>query len=184
MSEQVSYGPRNPAAFGDAPAAMAAPAHPMPAEAAAGMGGTAGNPAEPHGNQPTEAKPKTPRKAHLRLSRVEPWSVMKFSFMMSLVCFVILFVAVLLLYGILAGLGVFDALSATVVELTNDQGSGGKGTLNPAGWFSAVRVLGSTALIGALNVLLITALSTVGAVIYNSVADIVGGVEVTLTEAE
>jgi hypothetical protein len=126
---------------------------------------------------------KPPRKAHLQVARFEPWSVMKFSFIMSLVCFLVLFVAVAVLYVILSWLGVFDALSNTIHDLTsNDQGKGGG--LNPASWFSAARILGYTALIGTLNVLLITALATVWSVIYNMAADLVGGVEVTLKEAD
>jgi Transmembrane domain of unknown function (DUF3566) len=126
---------------------------------------------------------KAPRKAHLQVARFEPWSVMKFSFIMSLVCFLVLFVAVAVLYVILSWLGVFDALSNTIHDLTsNDQGKGGG--LNPASWFSAARILGYTALIGTLNVLLITALATVWSVIYNMAADLVGGVEVTLKEAD
>jgi hypothetical protein len=126
---------------------------------------------------------KPPRKAHLQVARFEPWSVMKFSFIMSLVCFLVLFVAVTVLYIILSWLGVFDALSNTIRDLTsNDQGK--SGGINPANWFSATRILGYTALIGALNVLLITALATVWSVIYNMAADLVGGVEVTLKEAD
>ncbi|MCW2858884.1 MAG: hypothetical protein JWP48_592 [Actinoallomurus sp.] len=126
---------------------------------------------------------KPPRKAHLQVARFEPWSVMKFSFIMSLVCFLVLFVAVAVLYVILSWLGVFDALSNTIHDLTsNDQGK--SGGLNPASWFSAARILGYTALIGTLNVLLITALATVWSVIYNMAADLVGGVEVTLKEAD
>ncbi|WP_307797313.1 DUF3566 domain-containing protein [Actinomadura barringtoniae] len=129
------------------------------------------------------ANAKSARKAQLQLARLEPWSVMKFSFVMSLVCFVVLLVAVVVLYVILSGLGVFDAISGTVNDLTREQGQN-SGGLDAGSWFSFVRVFGYTVLVGALNVLLITALSTVGAVIYNLAADLVGGVEVTLKEAE
>ncbi|GAB3957435.1 hypothetical protein GCM10029978_000120 [Actinoallomurus acanthiterrae] len=125
---------------------------------------------------------KSPRKAHLQVARFEPWSVMKFSFIMSLVCFLVLFVAVTVLYLILSALGVFDALTNTIQDLQGK--TNGKDALNPASWFSAARILGYTALIGTLNVLLITALATVWSVIYNMAADLVGGVEVTLKEAD
>ncbi|MFI6741626.1 DUF3566 domain-containing protein [Nonomuraea sp. NPDC050451] len=127
---------------------------------------------------------RLPRKAHLVLRRVEPWSAMKFSFVVSLVCFVVLFVAVAVLYGVLSALGVFDSL----VDLVNQLGQGEQGQssipINIASWFEPVRILGYTALIGAVNVVLITALSTLGAVIYNIASDLVGGVEVTFSEAE
>jgi hypothetical protein len=127
---------------------------------------------------------RLPRKAHLVLRRVEPWSAMKFSFVVSLVCFVVLFVAVVVLYGVLSALGVFDS----VVDLVNQLGQGEQGQssipIDIASWFEPVRILGYTALIGAVNVVLITALATLGAVIYNVASDLVGGVEVTFSEAE
>jgi hypothetical protein len=128
------------------------------------------------------AQPKrTARQAHLTVARVEPWSVMKFSFVVSLVAFVILFVAVSVLYGALAGLGVFDSLQRVVSDVTSSQGSAG---VNAKAWFSASRVLGYTALLGSLNIVLITAMSTIGAVVYNLTSRLVGGVEVTLKETE
>lgn len=124
---------------------------------------------------------ESPRQAHLTVTRLEPWSVMKFSFIVSLVCFVILFVAVALLYGTLAGLGVFDAIQRALSNVTSSQGTTG---LNASHWFSASTILGYTALLGALDVVLITALTTVGAVIYNQTSRLVGGIEVTLRETE
>ncbi len=121
------------------------------------------------------------RQAHLMVSRFEPWSVMKFSFMISLACFVILFVAVTLLYGTLAGLGVFDSIQKALSNVTSGQGTNG---VNISHWFSASTILGYTALLGVLNVFLITAFSTVGSVVYNLTAHLVGGVEVTLRETE
>jgi hypothetical protein len=130
----------------------------------------------------TATPPKrTARQAHLTVARVEPWSVMKFSFVVSLVAFVILFVAVSVLYGALAGLGVFDSLQRVVSDVTSSQGSAG---VNAKTWFSASRVLGYTALLGSLNIVLITAMSTIGAVVYNLTSRLVGGVEVTLKETE
>ncbi|MFC4530883.1 DUF3566 domain-containing protein [Sphaerisporangium dianthi] len=129
------------------------------------------------------APAKAPRKAHLVLRRVEPWSAMKFSFVVSLVCFVVLFVAVAVLYGVLSALGVFDSIVNTVTQLTVPDGKTTAG-IDIKSWFEPVRILGYTALLGAVNVVLITALSTLGAVIYNVASDLVGGVEVTFSEAE
>lgn len=127
------------------------------------------------------SKKAAARQAHLTISRVEPWSVMKFSFVVSLVAFVILFVAVSVLYGALSGLGVFDSLQRVVSSVTSSQGSTG---VNAKAWFSASRVLGYTALLGSLNIVLITAMSTIGSVVYNLTSRLVGGVEVTLRETE
>jgi Transmembrane domain of unknown function (DUF3566) len=121
------------------------------------------------------------RQAQLTLARLEPWSVMKFSFVISLVAFIVLFVAVAVLYAVLSGLGVFDALQRTIESITSSQSSSG---FNLNHYISASRVLGYTGLLGAVNVVLITALSTVGAVLYNITADLAGGIEVTLKESD
>jgi hypothetical protein len=121
------------------------------------------------------------RQAQLTLSRVEPWSVMKFSFVVSVVAFIILFVAVAVLYMVLSALGVFTSLQHTVTTITSSQGSPGT---NISNWFSMSRILGYTGMLGALNIVLITAMSTIGAVIYNLIASTIGGVEVTLRETD
>ena len=147
-----------------------------------------GQPPRPQGVRPQarltpgqQAGPQS-RRAQLRLDRIEPWSVMKFSFLLSLVGWVILFVAVSILYFALSKLGVFTSIEHTVglvtANKTNPAGS------NAASWFRASRVLGYTMLVGAVNVILMTALATIGAVLYNLVTMLAGGVEVTLKESD
>ena len=131
--------------------------------------------------RPRKSSKRSARQAHLTVARVEPWSVMKFSFVVSLVAFVILFVAVSVLYSSLSALGVFESLQKVVSSVTSSQGSAG---VNAAKWWSASRVLGYTALLGSLNIVLITAMATIGAVVYNLTSRLVGGVEVTLRETE
>ncbi len=43
-------------------------------------------------------------------------------------------------------------------------------------------MFGSAAIIGVVNIVLFIALSTIGSVVYNLCADLVGGIEVTLSE--
>jgi hypothetical protein len=121
------------------------------------------------------------RQAMLTLSRLEPWSVMKFSFVASVVAFIILFVAVAVLYMVLSALGVFTSLENQVASITSAKQTAGT---NISHWFSASLILGWTAMLGALNIVLITALSTIGSVVYNLIAKTVGGVEVTLRETD
>jgi hypothetical protein len=135
----------------------------------------------PAASRPTPATAPT-RRAQLVLARVEPWSVMKFSFMISLVGWVILFVAVAALYYVLNKLGVFHSVQSTITDVTSGKGTPGADASGH--WFSASRILGYTMLVGAVNVVLITALATVGAVIYNLVTHLAGGIEVTLKETD
>ncbi len=135
----------------------------------------------PAGTRAKASSKRSSRQAHLTIARVEPWSVMKFSFVVSLVAFVILFVAVSVIYGTLSALGVFTSLQHVVQSVTSSQDSTG---VNAAKWFTASRILSYTALLGALNIVLITAMSTIGAVVYNLTSRLIGGVEVTLRETE
>lgn len=146
-----------------------------------------GIPRPPQGVRPTArltpgqmTGPQT-RRAQLRLDRIEPWSVMKFSFLMSLIGWVVLLIAVSVLYFALSKLGVFTSIEHTIGEVTTSKSHPSS---NAASWFKASRVLGYTMLVGAVNVILITALATIGAVLYNLVTMLAGGVEVTLKESD
>ena len=151
-----------------------------PGQAQAGPGPAARARSGPSA-RPKPSSKRSARQAHLTIARVEPWSVMKFSFVVSLVAFVILFVAVSVIYGTLSALGVFTSLQHVVQSVTSSQDSSG---VNAAKWFTASRILSYTALLGALNIVLITAMSTIGAVVYNLTSRLIGGVEVTLRETE
>jgi hypothetical protein len=164
------------------------PVPPYPAELRHGEPATVTTQPEPviAAAQVPKARPKVgkapqARRANLVIARLEPWSVMKFSFLMSLVAWVVLFVAVALLYYALSGLGVFAAIQRTLSSVTSSQSSGG---VNLAAWTSASRVLGYTMLAGAVDIVLITVLSTIGAMIYNLVTHLGGGIEVTLKETD
>jgi hypothetical protein len=121
------------------------------------------------------------RRANLVIARIELRSVMKFSFWISLIAFVVLFVAVALIYYTLSGLGVFAALQRTLSGVTSSTGSSG---VNLATWTSPSRVFGYTMLIGAANIVIITILSTIGAMIYNLIARSGAGIEITLKESD
>jgi hypothetical protein len=128
----------------------------------------------------TAAAARSPRRARLQLRRIDPWSVMKFSFAVSLVLFVVMVVATSVLYVVLDGMGVFASVNDTVRQFT----SGGDGSTGTGFAITAKGVIGSAAAIGVLNMVLFTALATLGAFVYNVCADLVGGVEVTLAERD
>lgn len=119
-----------------------------------------------------------PRRANLQIKRFDPWSVLKLSLVLGVALFFVWLVAVGILYAVLDGMGVWDNLNGISDELL--QGANESGT--PL--ISAGRVFGVAAIIGAVNIVLFSALSTVGAFIYNVSADLAGGLEVTLAERE
>lgn len=128
----------------------------------------------------TQVRPaRVPRRTSLQLQRLEPWSVLKLSLVLSIAGFLAWMVAVGVLYGVLAGMGVWDQLNGTYSDLTS--------VSNPQGGtelISGGRVFGVAFVVGLVNIVLITALATVGSLIYNIATDLVGGIEVTLSEPD
>jgi hypothetical protein len=118
-----------------------------------------------------------PRKARLVIKHIDPWTVMKLSFVVSVVMLAVCVVAVAIVYGVLGKMGVWTQINTLVNEVSPTTTSR---TLHSP--VSAGRVVGVAAVIGAINVVLLTALSTLGAAIYNLISDLVGGIEVTLTD--
>jgi hypothetical protein len=132
----------------------------------------------------SSAAARGPRRARLNLKRIDPWSVMKFAFAVSVVLFIVVVVATSVLYLALDAMGVWGEINKSLGELVN--ASGGTDTASTSSSFriTAWGVIGTSMLIGAVNVVLFTALATLGAFIYNVCADLVGGVELTLAERD
>ncbi|GAA1212592.1 DUF3566 domain-containing protein [Prauserella alba] len=121
-----------------------------------------------------------PRRASLQVKRFDPWSVLKLSLVLGVALFFIWLVAVGVLYTVLEGMGVWDQINGTYTSLV--QGEATEGAGDP--FITAPRVFGIAAIVGAINIVLISALTTVSAFIYNVSADLAGGLEVTLSERE
>jgi hypothetical protein len=119
--------------------------------------------------------PRGPRRAKLQLRHINPWTVLKFSCVLSVALFFVWLITIGLLYGILQAAGVIDHINDAV---TTVNGNGSKDPVTPG------LVFGGSAILGVINVVLFIALSTVGSVVYNLCADLVGGVEVTLSERD
>ena len=143
-----------------------------------GHRGGAGGPG--HRRRAAAARAAAPRRARLHIKRIDPWSMMKFSFAVSLVLFFVAVVATSVLYLALDAMGVFDEVNKALAELVGNAG----GTTGGGFKITAKGVVGGSALLGAVNVVLFTALATLGAFIYNVCADLVGGIELTLAEKD
>jgi transmembrane protein DUF3566 len=125
-----------------------------------------------------------PRRARLQLRHIDTWSALKISLVVSIALFFVWMVAVGILFGVLNGLGVFDTLNDLFGQLGSVSGDAGTNAAGGSDVITAGVVFGGAAVIGLINVVLLTALCTVGAVVYNLCSDLVGGVEVTLAERE
>lgn len=119
-----------------------------------------------------------PRRANLQIKRFDPWSVLKLSLVLGVALFFVWLVAVGALYAVLDGMGVWDKVNGISTDLLQGSES------SSAPLISAGRVFGVAAIVGAINIVLFSALATVGAFVYNVSADLAGGLEVTLAERE
>jgi Transmembrane domain of unknown function (DUF3566) len=114
-----------------------------------------------------------PRRARLQLRHVNPWTVLKFSCVLSIALFFVWLIVVGILFGVLDAAGVVGKINDAY---TTVQGGNAKAPV------TAGIVFGGAAIIGVVNIVLFIALSTVGSVVYNLCADLVGGIEITLSE--
>lgn len=125
------------------------------------------------------ARPRGTRRARLRLVHLDPWSVMKTAFLLSIAFGIVTVVAVAVVWSVLGAAGVWESINSTVSDVLGSQ----SGTpFQIEDYVGASRVLGFTMIVAVVDVVLITAIATLGAFLYNLAAALLGGVEVTLAE--
>jgi len=128
----------------------------------------------------TSGRPRT-RKARLRLTHLDPWSVMKTAFLLSVAFGIVTVIAVAVVWSVLGAAGVWDSINRTVADvLGGDTGS----SFDVENYVGTSRVMGFTMIVAVVDVILITAIATLGAFLYNLAATLLGGLEVTLAEDE
>ncbi|HWL96571.1 MAG TPA: DUF3566 domain-containing protein [Nocardioidaceae bacterium] len=123
----------------------------------------------------SEARPGRTRRARLRLVRVDPWSVMKTAFLLSIAFGIMCIVAVFIIWSVLGAANVFDSINASIEQVLDEN-------FRIQDYIGMDRVLSITMLVAVLDVVLITAIATLGAFLYNLAASLLGGLEVTLAE--
>ena len=128
---------------------------------------------------PSRSPSRGPRRARLRLTRIDPWSVMKTSFLLSIAFGIVTVVAVAMIWNVLDSAGVFDSVNQTVRDVVDDQSTA---SFDVRDYVGTDRVVGFAMLVAAVDVVLLTAIATLGAFLYNMAAALLGGVEVTLAE--
>ncbi|MDO5720314.1 MAG: DUF3566 domain-containing protein [Actinomycetaceae bacterium] len=112
----------------------------------------------------------------LAVARVDPWSVMKVSFLLSVAVAIAGVVATLVVWFMLDAMQVFSDIERFLLSIGADS-------------FTALldyarlpQVMSMATLVGVINIVVLTALATLGALIYNVVAALVGGIRVTLMD--
>lgn len=126
---------------------------------------------------PSAAREGAPRRVRLSVSRVDPWSVMKLSFLLSVAIGVMIVVAAAVVWFVLDGLAVFTKVNDLITEIAGQESS-----LDILKYVEFSRIVSGATVVAVVDVVLLTALSTIGAFLYNITAALVGGVNLTLTD--
>ena len=160
------------------PAAAPVPPAAVPKTAPAGQARTP----EANGSQPAASpEPRKdavgPRRVRLTVSRIDPWSVMKLGFLLSIAAGVVLVVATALVWTVLNEMQVFAKIHSIVSDIGAQRQFG-----QILEYMEFSRVLSAATVIAVVDIVLLTALATLGAFIYNFVATMVGGLHLTLTD--
>lgn len=151
-----------------------------PSGARAGGSGsarTAGNAAASPRQAPRRGGP---RRVRLTAQRIDPWSVLKISFLVSVALGIAGVVMVAVLWTVLSGMNVFSTISDFFVQVTS--GESGGPSFDLMDYLGFGRVVSLAAVLGVLNVFLLTALATLTAFLYNICAALVGGAQITLSD--
>jgi hypothetical protein len=128
----------------------------------------------------TKPATKRVRRARLRLTHVDPWSVMKTAFLLAVAVGIVTVVAVAVVWSVLGAAGVWDSIDQTVGDVVGDSAS----SFRIEDYLGMSRVMGFTMIVAVVDVVLVTVIATLGAYLYNLAAALLGGIEVVLAEED
>lgn len=125
----------------------------------------------------TKRKTSQPRARRMSLSlvRVDAWSVAKVTFLLSVAGGIIQVIAAGLVWLFLNMVGVFDQ----VTQIVSSTGLNSNG-FNLADVFSLPTILSAVTILSVVEIVILTLLSAIGALLYNVVGSLVGGIHLTL----
>lgn len=138
--------------------------------------GSQGAPRRPSGGRRTTG----PRRVRLTVQRIDPWSVFKISFLVSVALGIAGVVMVAVLWTVLSGMNVFGTLNEFIVQVTSGEDAASSFDLMDYVGFG--RVVALAVVVGVVNVILLTALATLTAFLYNVCSALVGGAHLTLSD--
>jgi len=121
--------------------------------------------------------PTGPRTVRLTLARVDPWSVLKLSFLLSVALGIGLVTGAIVLWSVIESMGVLDEVNKVLRDI-----DGTNSTFSLYDYVGLDKVISLSTFIGVINVVIIMALSTLGAFLYNIASSLVGGLHVTLSD--
>jgi hypothetical protein len=131
--------------------------------------------------RPTGEPRAARRRTRVEIRRVGALSVFKFSLLFYFCAMLILFFALLMIFLVLQAAGTIDTLENTIGCLVQEGERPTTGECIPY-LIDGVTVFTWMFFLGCVGTVVVAALNTFVALIYNLISDIVGGVEVTLAE--
>lgn len=130
--------------------------------------------------QPEPDADSRPRHAVLRLTHVDPWSVTRMAFVVSVAMMIVAVVATVIFWMVLNALGVWDQISDSVTSVLSDA----EDAFDITDYLGMGRLVGLSLLLSVVNVVAMTVLATIAAHLYNLAAHVLGGFQVTFTNDE
>lgn len=117
-----------------------------------------------------------PRRVDLAVARIDAWTVMKVSFLLSVALGIALVVGTAVLWLMVDGMHVFSTIEEFLTTI------GAQKFTALLDYVRLPKVLSYATIAAVANVVLLTAASTVGAMLYNVIASLVGGIKVSLMD--
>ncbi len=121
---------------------------------------------------------RAPRRARLYVTRVDPWSVTKAAFMLALAIGIVIVVAVAVLWWVLDTTGVFITVSRSIDEIVGSATTG----FDLLSYLEFSRVIGVAVVVASVEIVLVSLLATLFALMYNLTVGLTGGIELVLSD--
>ena len=118
----------------------------------------------------------TPRQVMLAVARIDPWTTMKVSFLLSVAFAIAMVVATFIVWLMLDTMHVFAEVEKFLTSI------GASSFSDAMSFVRLPQVMSMAVLVGVVKIIILSALSTLGAFIYNVIASLVGGIRVTLMD--
>ena len=117
-----------------------------------------------------------PRQVKLAVARVDPWTVMKVGFLLSVAMGIATVIATIVVWLMLDGMHVFSSIEDFLNQISATK------FVALLDYVKLPKVVSYATVFAVANVIIMTAISTLGALLYNVIASLVGGVRVSLMD--
>lgn len=116
------------------------------------------------------------RRVQMTISRIDPLSAMKLSFLISVGIGIMIVIATVILWFVMDAMHVWARIEDLLVTLNSEP------LLELGQFMEFGRVVSFSVVVGVIEVVLFTLLGTVSALLYNVIAMLIGGLSITVTD--